>query len=389
MVHLGCLAACAVQLAALAEEFLHPTQTVVNSHRTNLSEMARFPAIFKVCVRPAYNQAAVEAAGYGNVAYYFIGRSRWNRSHVGWAGHSRAGGKVSDFGDIQGRIMLANQEVLKTVRVWTRTGNWTALPGRMLRMRRLNYPDNCITVDISSETDLVRQGVLQLFFRFHLRPQFRVELRVEDRETSVDRADKFAKLAYTGPTITMDSLTTSKRREYMVEVQTKVFVEQDPAQACRTYPNAEFESFNDCDMAFMRCGIASSYRNYPAFVPLMVAANGSEATAWMEVGADFYTAKQHNYRDMTDGTARSDCPTPCTSHRVLASFLGETLRNKNYSEIVLTLSETVSVTTTSYPEFRLGVALAEVGGAMGLWLGLGVLQILDTLTRGLAGRGGG
>ena len=79
----------------------------------------------------------------------------------------------------------------------------------------------------------------------------------------------------------------------------------------------------------------------------------------------------------------------CTSHRVLASYLGDTLRNKNYSEIVLTLSETVLVTSTSYPEFRLGVALAEVGGAMGLWLGLGVLQILESLARGLAAGAGG
>ena len=106
----------------------------------------------------------------------------------------------------------------------------------------------------------------------------------------------------------MDGLVESRRKEYMVEVHKIEHVEEDPAQGCRRYPNKNFETFNDCDMAFMRRGIAASYGAYPSFNPLMVAENESEATSWMEVGSDFYAPKQFNFRDMSDGTTPSDCP---------------------------------------------------------------------------------
>ena len=97
----------------------------------------------------------------------------------------------------------------------------------------------------------------------------------------------------------MDGLVESRRKEYMVEVHKSEHVEEDPAQGCRRYPNPDFETFNDCDMAFMRRGIAASYGAYPSFNPLMVAENESEATSWMEVGSDFYAPKQFNFRDTT------------------------------------------------------------------------------------------
>ena len=184
----------------------------------------------------------------------------------------------------------------------------------------------------------------------------------------------------------MDGLMESRRKEYMVEVHKIEHVEEDPAQGCRRYPNKNFETFNDCDMAFMRRGIAASYGAYPSFNPLMVAENESEATSWMEVGSDFYAPKQFNFRDMSDGTTPSDCPPSCTLHHISASFLAETPRNKNYSEIVLTLSNTVTATATTFPKFKLDLALAELGGSMGLWLGLGILQIIEIVTKGISAR---
>ena len=184
----------------------------------------------------------------------------------------------------------------------------------------------------------------------------------------------------------MDGLVESRRKEYMVEVHKSEHVEEDPAQGCRRYPNPDFQTFNDCDMAFMRRGIAASYSAYPSFNPLMVAENESDATSWMEVGSEFYEPKQFNFRDMSDGTTPSDCPPPCTLHHISASFLAETARNKNYSEIVLTMSNTVTATATTFPRFKLDLALAELGGSMGLWLGLGILQIIEIVTKGISAR---
>ena len=118
----------------------------------------------------------------------------------------------------------------------------------------------------------------------------------------------------------------------------------------------------------------------------MVAENESDATSWLEVGPDFYQPKEFNFRDMSDGTQASDCPPPCTTHHISATFLAEIARNKNYSEIVLTFSNTVTAKATTYPTFKLDLALAELGGSMGLWLGLGILQIIEIAAKGISAR---
>ena len=116
-----------------------------------------------------------------------------------WFQRSR---RPSDYkcSDIQQRIRTDNHAVLKTVKIWT--GRSWVLPKHLLKMRRSNYPDNCLIIDINSMnsmTKMLREGTLQIFFRFHRVAGFNVELKLEDRERVVDRADKSGRLAYSGP----------------------------------------------------------------------------------------------------------------------------------------------------------------------------------------------
>ena len=102
--------------------------------------------------------------------------------------------------DIQRRIRADNHAVLKTVKIWT--GRSWVLPKHLLKMRRSNYPDNCLIIDINSMdsmTTMLKEGTLQIFFRFHRIAGFNVELNLEDRERVVHRADKSGRLAYSGP----------------------------------------------------------------------------------------------------------------------------------------------------------------------------------------------
>ena len=38
----------------------------------------------------------------------------------------------------------------------------------------------------------------------------------------------------------------------MVDITQRVFVEEDPSNNCRDYPNQEYESYQECDDQFMR-----------------------------------------------------------------------------------------------------------------------------------------
>ena len=96
--------------------------------------------------------------------------------------------------------MTANHAILRTVKIWT--GRSIVLPRKLIKMRRSNYPDNCLIVDINTMggvKSMLNKGTLQIFFRFDRVAGFNVELNLEDRERVLNRADKSGRLAYSGP----------------------------------------------------------------------------------------------------------------------------------------------------------------------------------------------
>ena len=62
--------------------------------------MRVFPLVFKLCFKPGLDLNALTEVGYDGVENYFNGRSRYNSTAVGWAGHHENG---SIIGDVEGK----------------------------------------------------------------------------------------------------------------------------------------------------------------------------------------------------------------------------------------------------------------------------------------------
>ena len=100
------------------------------------------------------------------------------------------------------------------------------------------------------------------------------------------------------------------------------------------------------------------------------------------------------YWDLMDGTDASPCKRPCLSTKVyfllrlvfklFFKIWGSLFASRhiagNRSFIELTFDQTVVTTESFYPTFSFLTFLTLMGGALGLWLGMGVLQILHVLT---------
>ena len=74
---------------------MNPQETLIGTQQVGL-EKIEFPLIFKICIKPGFNDAKLRKLGYLNGFTYLEGMSRYNESHFGWAGHTQEGNIVSN-----------------------------------------------------------------------------------------------------------------------------------------------------------------------------------------------------------------------------------------------------------------------------------------------------
>ena len=74
----------------------NPEHTVASKMPLKLHEMARFPVVFKLCIKPGgFNLEKLNHFGYQTATDYFYGQSMHNESLIGWAGHNEDGTVMS------------------------------------------------------------------------------------------------------------------------------------------------------------------------------------------------------------------------------------------------------------------------------------------------------
>ena len=241
-----------------------------------------------------------------------------------------------------------------------------------------SYPDiNCLFFDFSQNKTLNKKKLIQIRFYFKETKDkdTTAMVRIVDRKTFLDRAS----YSYSGTPLKIN-LRENKKLRYSVTLSQNIYVEEDESKGCRMYPVGEHQDFNSCDKDF----ISKSLKSYapPDFVPFWVDSDWSKVTNLTTYKMSSTYNKSvpwnQNYECIFDGTSVSDCPLPCTITSVVAKKEDETVVE---SGIDITFLQTVLITTTSFPNFQLSDALAKLGGAMGFWLGIGVVQVVEIVIR--------
>ena len=124
----------------------------------------------------------------------------------------------------------------------------------LITLDRINWLDECHILNLSKAADLSGIKGLGIQFNISFGKTYSVELKLSG-STMASRRKMEEDQFYSLGDKMMFSQEELKSRIYslfVVKIKKFISVEEDPDNNCRNYPNADFQSFEDCDSKYMR-----------------------------------------------------------------------------------------------------------------------------------------
>ena len=218
LANLACLIGFCFQFGNVLDTYVHPTQTTITVTERHLQD-DNFPLLFKICFNPSFNASAVEEAGYSS---FFSGRSKFNSSLLGWAGHTGEGGVQGRVEELVRKVMLHKPEqVITGIRVWSMANTWIDISIDSVELWRLNYPYNCYTLNLSNNHEVKEKGVKQVFFTFPALKDTSMELLLKGSSMICNREIKNHKFYSSGADIKLEKLGKISTKTFQGNKQIK------------------------------------------------------------------------------------------------------------------------------------------------------------------------
>ena len=192
--------------------------------------------IFKICPTPGFRQEGLQAAGYKGVKDFFDGTLEIrNKSVLGWAGNS------TSMKEFLRSVTYSVEDIIQKVIVVNTENEQSEVDLEKIHVRKVNYPSNCFTLDLSKEPLLNESAIKILRINFH-----------NDKEAVSTEVQLVGKNIFTERNINRLSIFSSgdriltkngSLRSYFVSIR----VEEDFTLNCTSYPNKPYENYTQCD----------------------------------------------------------------------------------------------------------------------------------------------
>ena len=159
--------------------------------------------------------------------------------------------------------------------------------------------------------------------------------------------------------------------DYGIKLRETIFLAEDKSKNCVNYPHGKYETYSDCDDAFIASALP------PGLVPIWSTDNIHKVTNKIYI-QDIMSDSPYSYISLAYGNQKSTCPMSCSTINVEFKLLHEGTTGEQPG-LGLIFSEDVLVTRTEFLTFNFMLFLSDIGGSMGLWLGVGLLQAVEII----------
>ena len=207
----------------------------------------------------------------------------YNTSIVGWRGHMENGSthgtvqgfhhflkslihKVIFFSDILSKVAYDWKKVLRKVAVKTIHKELLIVKGTDVKwLPTPLYPGGCQLIDLLDYFNLTGNNVpMQIYFYLEKTEALGAQIFIEERNKALSkRTLASSMLSYNGPDIRNLDLSVKRFFKVILRISQNIFVERDERKKCRNYPNANFDSYKDCDEHFLYREMKNKYNVIP------------------------------------------------------------------------------------------------------------------------------
>ena len=204
------------------------------------ASLKELPMLFKICPTPGFRHEALQAAGYEGVKSYFTGLLNiGNEKVLGWVGNStEAKSESTVVREFLRNITYSVEDILRSVTLVTMENEQIGIEVERIRLRRINYPSNCFTLDFFTDSLINKSGIKSLQINFQKRDNISTEVQVTDRNQMTER--------------NLNRFSTSGERVrtkagWLSSYFVRTAVEEDFTSNCTSYPNSNFANYSQCD----------------------------------------------------------------------------------------------------------------------------------------------
>ena len=357
-----------VQLFYLIKDEMMSTKLYTEMRRVPTMNM-KPPLIASICVKPSHSQAELEKAGYRDYLMFYTGQVQ-NKALLSWSGYETTFTDPSQFLDTV--LLWKKLSDFVSSLIILNDGNWKVLTDKsdiddLVQETNHYVSQYCFTLkpDFISKTSSVE-------ILFSSNASLEVDILLQDAGIFTRRTILEHSTNYRGVKVgTKAGDNRTFVKDFIVEVSQEVFAEEDVTKNCSIYPNDRHRSYGDCDTAFTLTTLADNFGS--DFRPLWIEKNLSKATSLTYEGILDATP----YFNLVLGIQLSECKMPCTITRTYTQEVGEYTRVS--PGVKFTFVKDMEVTETSVVPFSIVDLFSGMGGILGLWLGLGAIQLGELL----------